>query len=385
MQKKLIVLALAGLSAASAFAQSNVTVYGRVDYGYVSRGGSDGAVADLGRKNEMASGVQSGSRLGFKGAEDLGNGLKAIFEVESGLSNDAASTQSGGLFATNRHAYVGLTGAFGTAVGGRLDGVRYGLFNKYDAFGGGGIGNFTQMTGQVDRADNAIAYISPNFSGFTLTLAHATQVGGQEYAGNAAVAAVANNLGAVTGTTGVAAVTQKDANTGDGVLNTIMLNYENGPISLSADYEQVVIDSARRAGGVNGADKVKVWVLAGSYNFGMVKLSALYDSHHTTKVGTGDLVDYKDWFISAKVPYGKFDFKATYGQVNNNLSGTSKMDSNKIGLGVNYNLSKRTNVYFDFGTINNERNATLALNQAANSNGAGHGTNGYNLGLAHNF
>jgi predicted porin len=75
MQKKLIALAIAGIAAAPAFAQSNVTVYGRVDYGYMSRGGDDGAVSTNGTKTEMASGMQAGSRIGFKGSEDLGNGM----------------------------------------------------------------------------------------------------------------------------------------------------------------------------------------------------------------------------------------------------------------------------------------------------------------------
>src|SRR6185295_7772753 len=136
MQKKLIALAIAGLASTAAFAQSNVSIYVRVDYGFMQRGGGDGAVADRGVKNEFASGIQSGSRIGFKGAEDLGNGLKAIFELEYSLAVDqgtTAATQWG-----NRHSYVGLTGNFGTVVGGRLDGIRYGIFTTYDPFGAGG-------------------------------------------------------------------------------------------------------------------------------------------------------------------------------------------------------------------------------------------------------
>jgi predicted porin len=87
----------------------------------------------------------------------------------------------------NRHSYVGLSSAsLGTVVGGRLDGVRYGIFNKYDAFAGGNIGNFTQMTGQVDRANNAIAYISPSFSGFNAVLAYSSSIGNSNNLGLAA-------------------------------------------------------------------------------------------------------------------------------------------------------------------------------------------------------
>ena len=196
MQKKIIALALAGLASSAAFAQSNVTLYGRADYGYMIRGDQDGGSPNVKQKNEFASGIGGGSRIGFKGSEDLGNGLKAIFEIEYGLSLDssgggAAAGQANGAGTSttwwNRHSYVGLSSAsLGTVVGGRLDGVRYGIFNKYDAFAGGNIGNFTQMTGQVDRANNAIAYISPSFSGFNAVLAYSSSIGNSNNLGLAA-------------------------------------------------------------------------------------------------------------------------------------------------------------------------------------------------------
>ena len=120
---------------------------------------------------------------GFKGAEDSGNGLKAIFESNSAFSGDTRTdlNRRYGRWrsSSTRHAYVGVTGGFGTVVGGRLDGVRYGIFNKYDAFAAGTVGNFTQMTGQVDRANSAVAYISPNWSGFSFVGAYATNIGSQ--------------------------------------------------------------------------------------------------------------------------------------------------------------------------------------------------------------
>jgi predicted porin len=407
MQKKLIALALAGLAAAPAFAQSNVTVYGRVDYGYMSRGGSDGAATSNGRKGEMASGIQSGSRIGFRGEEALGNGLKAIFEVESGISNDApgnvsnssataahsnssvaTGTGSSGVFTTNRHAYVGLAGNFGTVVGGRLDGVRYGIFNKYDAFAGGGIGNFTQMTTQVDRADNAIAYISPKWNGFGLTLAHSRNVGPganlytQEYGSTAANA--------------------DKANTGDGRLYTIAGTYDNGPISLTLDYETIRFkDSNSYTGagvtGVTNLDNAHVITAGGSYDFKVVKIAALYDVHkaegNSTIGSSTNPVDYRAWFVSASAPYGNFLFKATYGRVEDKRNAADlavgagvRGDASKLGLGVNYYLSKRTNVYMDYGRISNRSNdAAYTVAPGANANGAGYGTNGWALGLAHNF
>jgi len=385
MQKKLIAVAIAAISAAPAFAQSNVTVYGRVDYGYMSRGGDDGAVSTNGTKTEMASGIQAGSRIGFKGSEDLGNGLKAIFQLEQNVTNDASTTA--GLFsATSRNAYVGLTGNFGTVVGGRLDGVRYGIFNKYDAFAGGGMGNFTQMTGQVDRADNAMAYVSPTWSGFSFVAAHARDVAGQEVAGSIS-------------TVGTPAAGVK-ANTSDGRLYTIKGAYENGPISIDLDYETVRVDhkGATLANGGAGAGTTVVYTIAGSYDFGMVKVRALYDHHETDAAGflktatVRDLVDYDDWFISATVPFGNWLFKGTYGQIDDGRNAAERGvgtqgDASKWGLGVNYNLSKRTNVYLDYAQINNDGNANYMLSPAANcwNCASAYGTSGWNLGLAHNF
>lgn len=365
MQKKIIALALAAL-AGSAFAQSNVTIYGRADYGYMNRGGDINGV-NRDNKSEMASGIAGGSRIGFKGVEDLGDGLKAIFEYEFGLGMDANTSLN-----STRHAYVGLTGGFGTVVGGRLDGVRYGIFNKYDAFAGGTVGNFTQMTAQVDRANNAIAYISPNFSGVTVTLAAATHIGDSNPLG----------LGAQEGSAAPAG----KGNDGDARLLTGMVNYANGPIDLTADWERVSFKS----GGLGTAalvDNVTVYTLAGSYNFGVVKVAALFDNLKAEARSGGDLSDVNSWFLSASAPVGaKVVLKATYGQTKDKEVADSK--AKKFGLGVDYNLSKRTTVYADFGKINGSNSQNIGITPLANGmNSAAnmYGERGFDLGIAHKF
>src|SRR5574343_1641212 len=94
MQKKIIALAIAGLASTAAFAQSNVTIYGRMDLGGVYRDGNSGGVNGVEGKYEIASGVGSGSRIGFKGVEDLGNGLKAVFQSEFGIGIDQTTAGS---------------------------------------------------------------------------------------------------------------------------------------------------------------------------------------------------------------------------------------------------------------------------------------------------
>ena len=162
MQKKLIVLAVAAATSSAAFAQSNVSIYGTIDMGYLYRSGKNGAVTN----GQSAHALQSNSAqssIGFKGTEDLGNGLKALFDIDYFITPDV----NVGLSKAG-HTYVGLTGGFGTAVGGYLDGLRYGIYGKYSPFGNYSVGNFTSMTTQYDRAANALAYISPNFAGFTV-------------------------------------------------------------------------------------------------------------------------------------------------------------------------------------------------------------------------
>lgn len=372
MQKKIIALALAGLASSAAFAQSNVTIYGRMDYGYMYRGDNDGASLNVDNRGEFASGIGAGSRIGFKGAEDLGNGLKAIFQAEFGLGMD----ESTGLNST-RNAYVGLTGNFGTVVGGRLDGVRYGIYNKYDAFAGGHIGNFTQMTAQVDRANNAIAYISPTFlGGLSATLAYSSHIG------NSNVLSLDPQEGKATAL--------KNGNDGDGVLYTAMLNYTNGPLSLTADYETVNFMGGEVTKTTNNyaVDKVKVYTVGGSYDFGVVKLAALYDNQTVDARTGGKAADIDSWFVSASAPLGKFLVKATYGETENDEVSESK--STKFGIGLDYNLSKRTKLYTGYAIISNDDKAGAMLSPAANcSTGrtgcVNYGTQGGEVGIAHIF
>lgn len=380
MQKKLIALAIAGLASSAAFAQTNVTIYGLMDFGYVRSSGDDGGITNAKGTNRLDSGVAGANRLGFKGVEDLGNGLKFIFEAEYGFSGD----QSTGLSSV-RHAYVGATGAFGTFVGGRLDGVRYGIFNKYDAFAGGTVGNFTQMTGQVDRANSAIAYISPTWSGFSVLGAFATNIGSQT-----------NALGL--------SAQETNGNDLDGQLITLMGNYSNGPIDITLDWERVnfdkfnlgaTSDSVGIVGGVPAVvagsagiplDKDTVTTIAGSYDFGVVKLRALWDRQKLDgRDGVGTIADWRSWFVSATAPMGNFLLKATYGQTKDKEASDSK--AKKFGLGVDYNLSKRTRLYADYGNISQDNGSAIGITYAPNNNaGSGLGaTRGFDFGVQHKF
>ena len=162
MQKKLIALAVAGLVSAPVFAQSNVTIYGVADayMGFGSHGSNDMAAVN--------SGGLSGSRIGSRGTEDLGNGLKAIFTYEQGFNIDDNTNADGskGLGGKSRQSFVGVAGDFGSVTLGRQ--YAPGFDHVVDAFGNsailspqsilaGGVGSSIDAGGGA-RWDNSVAY-----------------------------------------------------------------------------------------------------------------------------------------------------------------------------------------------------------------------------------
>lgn len=166
MHRTFLTLALAGLASGAAHAQGNVTFYGSIDSGptYVSnvRGGSVTLIDD---------GVFQADRFGFRGSEELGGGLRAIFNLEGGfVTSTGGQPRSGVLF--NRQSYVGLAGGWGAltvghqtnmmfdAVGKLSNGV---LFGSFYAFHPGNIDEFANV-GQVD---NAVKFTTASYRGLS--------------------------------------------------------------------------------------------------------------------------------------------------------------------------------------------------------------------------
>ena len=371
MQKKLIALAVAAVTSGAAFAQTNVTIYGNVDMGVMFRQGSNGAVASGQSQYDLQS-AASQSYIGFKGVEDLGNGLKALFDLQYRISPD---TNTG--LASAGHQYVGLTGRFGTVVAGYQEGNSYGIYGKYNPFGNYSVATLTSMTTQYDRAANALAYISPSFSGFTVVLATATNTQGAEGSLNG----VHSPMTAPT-----------RGNNGDDRLLSANLIYANGPLSIDLDYETT------RAVGYNN-DRLYVATAGASYNFGVVKVSGLYDvikgdvnsfiGGNTTfaaaafGLAANQKYDRRNWFVGATVPLGKFSVLGMFGQVKDKT--LSDADAWKLGVGARYTLSKRTELYADYAHIKNDNNAAYTINPMGNSAGTSAGVNALAMGIKHSF
>jgi predicted porin len=369
MHKSLIALAIAGLAAAPAFADSNVTIYGVIDYGFGMRSGDSGLTGGPAKpKQEFVSGVSVPNKLGFKGAEDLGNGTKAIFELEMGYNLNTGNNSiggggysdgaNGGLF--RRHAWVGLTGDWGTLVGGRVDGARYGVVGKYDPFENGSVANAGSLQVHAQRADNAIAYITPNFEGLYAIVAYTGQLTGTTNAGNQ----------------------------GDARLWVIQPNYVAGPLSATLNYERLTVH--------NTPTTINIYVAGASYDFGVAKISGYFEkvktNTGTAAICSGPLCDQRSWVIGGSVPITEND-KVRASFVDYKDDSPAENSCRKWGIGGLHFLSKRTNLYLDYAQINQRDKGHCTINYTPTkagtngdgSNQTGVGTRGLDFGMTHRF
>ncbi|MEG0719724.1 MAG: porin [Comamonas sp.] len=346
MKKSLIALAVLASSGA-AMAQSSVTLYGVVDtsIGYVK--GEESVSGMLNSGNAT-------SRLGFRGVEDLGNGLKAEFVVEGELQPDDGT--AGGLN-FKRQSTVGLSGSFGQVRLGRALTASYNAVSRYDLFGTVGLGSTLawagSQTGYQNRSDNMISYISPKFSGFGV---------GVDYGfGEKEANRTGRNMG-------------------------IGATYDNGPLSLGLGYDrQNNVTNTTAFGGFANTD-LKTWQLGGSYNFGVAKLLAFYKNTKYNEVATGDDATLKTYNLGVSVPVGAAgEVKATY---NNYKISDNGGKANQFSLGYVHNMSKRTALYGTYAYLKNKDGAGFGLNGAftgvngANDSGKMHGVQ---VGVRHAF
>ena len=343
MQKKIIALAVAALASTAAFAQTNVTIYGIAD-------ASVSATTNLGAANgqtqfNVNSGTLSTSRIGFKGVEDLGNGLKALFTLEYGLAIDDNTGIGTG---TNiaRQQFVGLTGGFGTVIAGRLQTTGLDFTVAGSALGGSaplgatnvatgtGLINGQQLiTGLYGRQNNAVAYVSPSFGGVVVAYNHSR-------------------------ITEAALTTNNTDSHGD----LISVSYDNGPISAGAIYTKATMADTL------ANDNLKEWGIRGGYDFKVVKLQATYQQAKQDNITVGK---DKKWVVSATVPIGaKVNVIGEFASLS--ADSTVANDDVKVGtLATTYALSKRTTAYAGF---------VAKRSQVLNAD-----TNTYALGLRHAF
>lgn len=335
-------LALTLLAASlGANAQSNVTIYGAADAtfeGVRASGQIDGA--NRGTFSRLNS---NGSYLGFKGSEDLGNGLKALFQFETAINLD---TNDG--FQGSRDSFVGLSSRqYGTIVAGNLTGPTRAaglLADMHVGNAGAGvnsavIGKATggQGAGAFDtRFGNTVAYVSPTFNGFTFTGAY---VSGENKSNKGVVPAdVINTSGYDVGVT-----------------------FAEGPVTVALTHGEVKnrLDSA--APGVN-LDEAKITRLVGVYGFtGGHKVSALYEQTKNSYVGLGGDADLKRaaWGLAGKYQVSQTGAVIAQYYQANNPSGSFYADNSDrkarlYEIGYEHALSKRTVLKTAYTVLNNQ-------------------------------
>ncbi len=365
MKKSVLALAVLGAFTGVASAQSSVTMFGVVDLNvrYVNNNDSSYSLSQDG----MAS-----SRLGFRGVEDLGGGLKASFWLEAALGPDTGRGASsygngtttvnlpGGGSVTNENSFlfqrrstVSLSNQWGELRLGRDYTPQFWNWTVFDPFGTNGVGSALNLAIQLNnvqgsggsygtlvRANNSVQYILPN------------GVFGPGLYGNFMVAAGENALG-----------------------NKMWggrIGYAAGPFNVAASYSDT--DITQDIDATN-------WNIAGSWDFKIVKVSAFYSQIEAK--GFGNKGGQDNWYIGASMPLGQANIKLSWGQADGSGDFNDR-GAKQWALGADYNLSKRTAIYATVSAVNNNDNsafrvaATSPLNPGTNSTGA-------EVGIRHSF
>jgi predicted porin len=320
-----------------AHAQTNVTVYGVMD---ASIGVEDTDAPGEDSRTVVNSGNQSSSRIGFRGTEDLGNGLKALFNVEAGVALDTGAADSN-LF--NRRAVVGLQGAFGTITIGREYSPIAAVAAATDILGQGFYGSNLSAfaTNRLTRRlANSVNYKSENLSGFTVNAAYSTGERAVEPSGD---------------------------------LSGISLEYRNGGLYLGAGYH--VLERL-----ATGDDKE--YAFGAGFTMGAFEIKGNY----LVADQTGPNNEYKNANIGGAFTSGANKFFLNFQQ--QKLENGAK--GNAVTLAYSYALSKRTNIYSTYAQLRNNGRGVFNLQSASTSiappaTALGADPRVFNVGVRHSF
>lgn len=340
MKRKLLAALVLGFFAGVANAQTNVTIYGIVDAG-ISRT-DNGAV----KTTELGSGLQSGSRIGFRGTEDLGGGLAAIFALENGFNVDTGTLGQSNATTTRlfgRQAFVGLQGGFGAVRLGRQYNPIRTAVETIDPFNHGLAGNASNVFNVYgERTDNTISYATPVISGFSGQINY----GLGEVAGDNSRA---RTIGASVG-------------------------YANGPINVILAHHNFDTGTAAAAG-----TKAKTTFLGATYDFRLVKVHAAYATNKTDTAALATRVDRDEALLGVSAPIGAAG-TVLVSWIHRKDDTPTANDADQYAIGYIHNLSKRTNLYTSFAKTKND--PTGRLNNPA---AAGGDPSVFNVGIRHRF
>lgn len=350
--KKILALAIASAFAAPAFAATaNVDVYGKLHMSFSQFDDQTAGVKD----QQFTS---NPSRIGFKGAEDLGGGLAAIWQIETLINMD----ESGGGFAT-RNSFFGLkSDAMGTLIFGRNDTPLKAVGRTVDLFVDTLADSRNLLGGGSDtRPSNMAQYTTPSFGGLAFAGSYSTDPRG------------AGNGGDSTGAS----------------IYSLSAAYNNGPLFLGLGYGDGDGHEARGYG--------KHMRGAAGFTMGNLKFVGQYDKRdddNTVDAGA-QAGDYDAWMLGAAFTMGNIVLKANYmdGEYDDAATG---YDTNQWTIGADYNLSKRTALYalyangenITFGSGADSSDHIGGVGGAGGAGGMG-GANGdvslVSVGMVHSF
>lgn len=381
-KKTLAAVAVLGAFAGSAFA-ANVTMYGIIDTGLGYTSTDKGYGEDV-NTFDMRSGQNSAARLGLKGEEDLGNGVKVGFVLENGFDTDDGELGNGGrLF--GREALLYINGAFGELGMGRQGELasgngRYGIFGgKVSPFSTGWsdiAGHKYVMGAGFDRMDNTITYKTPTFAGFNLLAQYSFDKNVKKDDVDDKVM-----VGVQHGREGSAETDRQYA---------LGVSYAAGDLYLAG----VVTQTNKQSVGYDGVslgeqDDPLTVSLGGNYNFGVAKLYVatqyFKDSGLAVKMIQNDQTGKFDGFglsVGADVPAFGGTAKVLVGYMDAEDQTTTANDVQRytFSVGYEYPLSKRTFVYGGAGYYMDSYDKALVAGADDKASVAA-----VNAGLVHKF
>ena len=377
MKKTFLALSVMSAFSATAFAQTNVTVYGVIDTAIRYTSNQVTANGALASQTAMTEGAFQGSRIGFKGTEDLGGGTAAFFQLENGFqSNNGAFDQQGQLF--GRQAFVGLKNSnLGQLTIGRQYGLAFETLGNYDPLG---IGNFVENEWSAFlygiRFDNTVKY-THNFGPVTAALQYSL---GEQAGQNSIGSTVAGALAYTQGTFSIGGIYQqsKDANAAEMKLGGVGTSFGVGPATLYLQYFQ-----AKRDPGFQKAASNSGGALA---NTSMIS-------------NAGNVLRRTDGVLTTGVLYQAtpalgFTLGYMYDQIKNVSSAGVNGRIASLYAVADYNLSKRTDVYFEIDKTSlgggeiQDQNGVMPFagsSLGAGASNAASSRTGVGIGLRHHF
>lgn len=339
-----LALACASFAFTSAHAQSNVTVYGIVDSGFVYQ--SD-PIEGSGAKKSITGGGQSGSRLGLRGTEDLGNSTKAFFTLEMGINADNGTSTLNALF--GRQAFVGIeNNRLGSFSLGRQYTPFYTMtFLNSDPFGVGMMGAGINLVSTFTRINNSAMYKTPTFAGFSASFLYAAG--------------------------------ESTLSTSAGRSYSAALAYQNGPLKASLGHYNV--------NNATGTAASQGTMLSGNYDLGPVILYGGIERVRSDLNGvpgvTKQDTDVNLYSLGARVPMGKHLVYGVVTHADDQRSiANADAKATHMALGYTYQVSKRTNLYTSVAKINNRNGAQYQL---INATTPAYGQFGFDMGIRHLF